>query len=200
MKRDLRLVLGTLGLLAGCSCGQPGGVDAGADVATPEDAPGNDGSIDAAPDGGPDAWAADAWIPARLILREVDLRPCDPITPQPHRPRALPADPRPRVLWVRSYEEIGLLGQLTFYAGSADRAGNLTFETQGIRKAVGEIDSSGALRGEGMAFRVVDEIGGPTMSLVDGRSAQFYRAHIRVDSDPPNLEATRTLYSVQIPS
>jgi hypothetical protein len=140
-------------------------------------------------DVGIDAWEPDAWIPDRLILREYDTTPCPPVTPQPHRPRALPADSTPRVLWTRTYLELGIEG-VTYNAGSVDRAGNLTF---GSRFGVSEVSPEGNLNGTGQLFVPEKGFYGPTMSLVDGRSAEFFLYSVRLDSAPPDPEQTRLL-------
>ncbi len=181
-----------VGLVAGCSCGEPVLVlDSGADAPAMADAIMLDtGEPDAPRDVGTDVWEPDAWIPDRLILREYDTSPCAPVVPQPHRPRALPADSTPRVLWTRSYLEIGIEG-VTYNAGSVDRTGNLTFDARLTTSSVFEVDPTGALLGAGQHFTVEKGYYGPTVSLVDGRSVEFFLYGLRLDSAPPAADDTR---------
>jgi streptogramin lyase len=187
----LRTCAVAVGLVAGCSCGEPVLVpDTGSDAPPSADAFLLDaGEPDAPRDVGMDAWEPDAWIPDRLILREYDMTPCPPVVPQPHRARALPADSTPRVLWTRSYLDLGIEG-VTYNAGSVDRQGNLTFDARLVTSSVFEVDPAGALRGAGQHFTVEKGLYGPTVSLVDGRSVEFFLYGLRLDSAPPIADDT----------
>ena len=169
--RLVQVSLSTIGLVAGCSCGEPVLVpDAESDAPPSADAFVLDaGEPDAPRDVGMDAWEPDAWIPDRLILREYDTTPCPPVTPQPHRPRALPADSTPRVLWSRTQAEAGITGTI-YGPGAIDRAGHLRLSSLGFSHELHEVDASGLPLGSGYpGGRSKEGPYGPLLVLSDGR-------------------------------
>lgn len=148
-------------------------------------------SVDAPPDAGTDAfawWHFDAFTP--LQLTEFNPAPCTPVPPPPRRPRALPADSTPRILWTRNVRELGL--ESFPNPGAVDRNGDLHFSTLLIQARGAEIAVDGTLLGYGFGFDR-DDIMGPMMILPDDHAAEWAGDRIRIDSSPPALDTIRAI-------
>jgi hypothetical protein len=148
-------------------------------------------SVDVTPDAGMDAfdWStADAFTPLRLT--EFDPSPCAPVPPPRRRPRALPSDPTPRILWTRHIRDLGLEGYPN--PGAIDRNGDLHFSTLFAQLRGAEMGVDGTLLGYGFGFDRSDAMGMMTI-LPDDHAAEWAGEMIRIDASPPVLDTIRAI-------
>ena len=175
--------------VAGCSCSPPAASDADTsslDASMALDAVAD--RIDVGTDARVDAWAEDAWVSPELVLRTIDPSPCPPVAALPRRPRGLPVDATPRVLWRRTFGELGIEGY-PLSAGALGRDGHVHLSTVSFGHQHFEIDGDGALLGGGLPGGRGKGPTGPMAALFDGRVAEWSQSRIRLDHTPPEPDS-----------
>jgi hypothetical protein len=165
---------------SGCACqGTPTPADASPDVTEDARRRPRDAFII------PDAHVVpDAGPPFTLIER--DPSPCPPIDIAPQRPRRLPADATPRVLWTASLAELGVPGMIPDQ-GAVDRQGGVHFSTAFFLHQGAELDREGLLLGFGAGIEGGDlRRFSPMAILPDDRAIEGSGDFLRIDASPPS--------------
>ena len=122
---------------------------------------------------------APAFVDPLFPLTVHSARPCDPPEVLIPRPRELPADATPRVLWSRTHAELGITGRIA-NAGAVDGLGNLHMSDVDDEHRAFVVDGSGLLVGRGLGTLGAGPYG-PLMVSSDAWTMEWSTNGVRID-------------------